>query len=95
MLGWTDLRETAAVSALFIFLNSITGYWGAAAWNVQIDGVVWALMPLTILAGAIGAYYGASRFNLQVLRYVLTSVLAFAAVKLILGSNKLNLYFHQ
>lgn len=85
MLGWTDLRETAAVSALFIFLNSITGYWGAAAWNVQIDGVVWALMPLTILAGAAGAFFGASRFNLQVVRYVLTSVLAFASVKLLFG----------
>lgn len=83
MLGWTNLRETAAISALFIFLNSLTGFLGSAAWNVSMDTNLLTMMPATILAGAAGAYFGAKRFNLQVVRYLLTAVLAFASVKLI------------
>jgi len=85
MLGWTNVRETACISALFIFLNSLTGYIGASGWNVSIDGVIWSLMPLTILAGMLGSYFGAKRFNIDVVKYILTAVLAFASVKFIIG----------
>lgn len=85
MLGWASVRETAAMSALFIFVNSIAGLAGAGAPDLSLPAPLWALMPLTILAGALGAYYGAQRFNVVTVRYLLATVLAVASVKLMLG----------
>lgn len=85
MLGWTNMRETAALSALFIFVNSIAGLTGANPFGVPVEPELWALMPPTILAGALGAWYGAQKFNVATVRYLLTSVLALAAVKLLLA----------
>lgn len=83
MLGWTNMKETAALSALFIFFNSMAGYIGADAIQIGIDTQLWLLMPLTIGGGALGAYMGARRFNVTVVKYILTVVLLFAAIKLI------------
>lgn len=83
MLGWTDVKETAAVSALFIFLNSVSGFLGASGFDAQIDPNLWIVMPLTVAGGALGAYLGAFRFQPQVIKYLLTAVLVVAAVKLI------------
>lgn len=85
MLGWTNMKETAALSALFIFFNSIAGFLGTDAWNIQIDQKLWVLMPLTILGGILGAYLGANRFKVLTIQYVLVAVLCFAAAKLIIG----------
>jgi uncharacterized protein len=85
MLGWTNMKETAALSALFIFLNSISGYIGSSAYVTHIDLELWLLMPLTLIGGLMGAYYGAHRFNVSVVKYLLTTVLFIASVKLILG----------
>lgn len=83
LLGWANMRETAALSALFILVNSISGLLGANPFQTAIEPPLLALMPLTILAGAMGGWFGARKFNVQTVRYILTSVLAFAAFKLI------------
>jgi len=83
LLGWTNMRETAALSALFILVNSVSGLVGANPVLIHIEPSLWALMPATILAGALGGWYGARKFNVQTVKYFLTSVLAFAAIKLI------------
>jgi uncharacterized membrane protein YfcA len=85
LLGWANMKETAAVSALFIFFNSISGLIGASTFTVDLDPQLWILMPLTIAGGALGAYMGAKKFNYQGVKYTLTVVLFIAAVKLILG----------
>lgn len=85
LLGWANMKETAAVSALFIFFNSISGLIGASTFTVDLDPQLWILMPLTIAGGALGAYMGAKKFNYQGVKYTLTVVLLIAAVKLILG----------
>lgn len=83
MLGWAAMKETAALSALFIFVNSIAGFLGSKAIGIQIDTELWFLMPLTIAGGALGAYYGAHKFNVKIIKYALTLVLFIASVKLI------------
>lgn len=85
LLGWTDMKETAAVSALFIFFNSISGLLGTQFLSIEFDPRIWVLMPLTITGGALGAYFGAKKFNFKAIKYTLTTVLLIAAVKLILG----------
>lgn len=84
LTGWASMRETAAMSALFIFLNSASGFLGAGAFHLNISTELWLLMPGTVAAGMLGAWYGAFRFNLKTLKYLLTSVLLFASVKLLL-----------
>ncbi|QYH41180.1 sulfite exporter TauE/SafE family protein [Algoriphagus sp. NBT04N3] len=85
MLGWAGVKETAALSALFIFLNSVAGFVGAATYEITVSQELWVLIPLTVFGGALGAYLGAKRFSVKVLKYMLAAVLLFASVKLILS----------
>jgi uncharacterized protein len=85
MLGWAGVKETAALSALFIFLNSVAGFLGASVFHIEFSQQLWVLLPLTVAGGALGAYLGARKFSPKALKYVLAFVLAFAAVKLIIG----------
>jgi uncharacterized membrane protein YfcA len=85
LLGWTGVKETAAVSALFIFVNSIAGFLGASVFQVELSPQLWMLLPLTVAGGALGAYFGAKKWTPKFLTYLLAFVLAFAAVKLIFG----------
>lgn len=86
MLGWAGVKETAALSALFIFLNSVSGFLGASVFHIEFSTQLWILLPLTVVGGAAGAYLGAKKFSPKFLKYLLAFVLAFAAVKLIFGS---------
>jgi uncharacterized protein len=83
MLGWTNMKETALISSLFIFLNSIAGFIGADAFQIDIDPRLWVIMPLTITGGILGAFLGAKKFNNQTIKWILTLVLFTAAIKLI------------
>ena len=85
LLGWTNIRQTAALSALFIFVNSVAGYLGTVGPKLSLDSDLWIVIPPTILAGLLGSYYGSQKFNVRVVRNLLTCVLAGAAIKLILS----------
>ena len=85
MLGWTNVRQTAALSALFIFVNSVAGYTGTLGFSLSLDRSLWIFIPPTILAGILGSYYGSHRFNVRIVKHLLTFVLAGAAIKLILS----------
>jgi len=85
LLGWTGVKETAAVSALFIFVNSIAGFLGASVFQVELSPQLWMLLPLTVAGGALGAYFGAKKWTPKFLTYLLAFVLAFAALKLLIG----------
>lgn len=84
MLGWTNVRQTAALSALFIFVNSIAGYLGTVGFDLAVDRSLWIFLPFTLLGGILGGFFGAQRFNVRVVKHLLTFVLAGAAIKLIL-----------
>jgi uncharacterized membrane protein YfcA len=85
MLGWAGVKETAALSALFIFLNSVAGFVGASVFHIDFPAELWIILPLTVAGGALGAYLGAKKFSPKALKYLLAFVLAFAAVKLIIS----------
>src|SRR5216684_1104427 len=59
---WAHIRQAAAVSALFILVNSIGGLVGyfAAVHSVPALGITLAVPA--ILGGAIGSYFGSRRF---------------------------------
>lgn len=85
MLGWTNIRQTAALSALFIFVNSVAGYLGTVGFNLSFNWTLWTFIPPTIVAGMLGSYCGARRFNVKIVKNLLTIVLAGAGIKLIVS----------
>lgn len=84
LLGWGSVKQAAAVSALFIFVNSIAGSIGFLVKGGEIPSQVLYFIPAVIIGGALGALYGSQKFNLQTLRYVLAVVLIVATFKLVL-----------
>lgn len=86
LLGWATIKETAATSALFIFLNSIAGM---AAMFIKNELIITTELNYFILfgiaGGITGAYYGSKKINTQSLKRILALVLAIACFKLIIA----------
>lgn len=82
LLGWANMRQTAAVSALFIFVNSISGIFGFLLKGGEIPTSSTLLIGIVFIGGLLGAYYGSKKFNNIVLRNVLAFVLGIAIIKL-------------
>lgn len=82
LLGWANMKQTAAVSALFIFVNSISGIFGFLSKGGEIPTSSVFLIGMVFLGGFFGAYNGSKKFNHLVLRNVLALVLAIAIIKL-------------
>lgn len=81
---WGSIKETAAVSALFIFVNSVSGLMGLGSSGLNLSSTfTWWI--LAALAGGITGSVWGSRFAKNViLKNVLALVIIIAAVKLIL-----------
>jgi uncharacterized membrane protein YfcA len=85
LLGWTSLKQTAAISALFIFLNSIAGLMGSGMQAFDLPPGLISVLPVVLLGGFLGARLGAGHFNSKTLRYLLALVTMFGAIKLVIG----------
>lgn len=83
MLRWTDQKQTAAISALFIFVNSLSGLGGQFSKGIQLTPDMLLYVAVAFVGGLAGAYLGARRFHHGVLKTVLAMVLLIAAYKLI------------
>lgn len=83
LTGWVKIKETATLSALFIFFNSIAGLLGNMQQEFHVTPDLWLLLPLAIVGGLAGAWFGALRVQPKTLQYLLSTVLLFAAVKLL------------
>jgi uncharacterized membrane protein YfcA len=83
LLHWANMKQTAAVSALFIFVNSLAGLAGnySSGFEFQTE-TVW-LVAIAFIGGLAGSYFGAKRFNSLLLRKILALVLLIASVKLL------------
>lgn len=84
VFGWGNVKETAAVSSLFIWVNSLAGLIGLSISGFELEPNYLLLIPLAVLGGFAGAYFGGSILNSKKLSYLLTGVLALASIKLIL-----------
>lgn len=83
LLKWTDQKQTAAISALFIFVNSLSGLKGQFELGVHFSADMYLFVVIAFTGGLLGAYFGALRFKQAILKNVLASVLLLAAYKLI------------
>lgn len=83
LLKWTDQKQTAAISAIFIFVNSVAGLAGQLTKGIQFSGDMYGYVAVAFAGGLCGAYFGALRFPQTILKNVLACVLALAAYKLL------------
>lgn len=81
LFRWASIKETAAVSAGFIFLNSASGLLGSLhSQDINQKIILW--VAVGIAGGLSGAYFGSARFNTMYLKYILSGVILIACVKL-------------
>jgi hypothetical protein len=84
MLGWAGTKQTSAVAAPFILVNSIAGLAAVfVARGATLPTYVWILAAAVLVGGWLGAEYGSRRFANPVVRRVLAVVLALAGGKMI------------
>ena len=85
LLGWTNVKETAAISAIFIFLNSASGLTGLITTGIHLSPMMAYWVVIAFVGGLIGAWIGSKKLSLIGLNYLLAIVLLMASVKLFLN----------
>lgn len=84
LLGWADMKQTAAVSSAFIVLNSVSGLFGHMARGAEFALPMLVLVAAVVVGGILGSRVGAQRLHARQLQIVLGIVLVIAGGKLIL-----------
>lgn len=82
LLRWATMKQTAAVSALFILVNSISGLFGFISQGGTLPISSAPLITVVLIGGLLGSYYGSKKMNTITLRNVLALVLTIAIFKL-------------
>lgn len=80
---WTDQKQTAAISALFIFVNSASGLMGQLTHGIQLSADMYGYVAVAFVGGIAGAYFGSMKFRQTVMKNILAVVLMVAAYKLL------------
>lgn len=81
---WAGMKETAAVSTAFIFLNSLSGLSGHVMTGMQVSPHILFWIALVAAGGFLGSWSGSVRLSRVQLGYVVTTVLLIASIKLYL-----------
>ncbi len=85
LLRWTNWKETAAITAPFILINSLAGI--AGLWDTTFTFTpqitIWAASAT--LGGFLGSYWGCHKFNSSTLKFVMSIVMVIAAFKLFIS----------
>lgn len=84
LFNWASIKETAAISSIFIFLNSISGLIGTWYTGIVLppEIIYWVLAGMA--GGIAGGYAGSRKFSTTWITYALSLVLTIAGVKLLL-----------
>jgi uncharacterized protein len=83
LMRWARTKTAAAVSALFILVNSASGLSGNIASTRHVPRVALVLAVTVIIGGSAGSYLGSRRFQHTVIKRLLAVVLLIAGAKLI------------
>lgn len=84
-LKWSPTKTAAAVSALFILVNSVAGLAGSASAAQRVPALALPLALAVAVAAATGAHLGSRRFPSTRIRRCLATVLGIAGTKLALA----------
>ncbi len=83
LMRWSRTKTAAAVSALFILVNSASGLLGYVANNKGLPKFAPVLALTVIIGGTAGSYFGSRRFQHTVIKRLLAVVLLIAGAKLV------------
>ncbi|NCI47692.1 sulfite exporter TauE/SafE family protein [Sediminibacterium sp. WSJ-3] len=83
-LRWTNQKQAAAISAIFIFVNSLSGLMGQLTKGIVFSSQMVSYVGFAFMGGFLGSYFGAIRFGQRTIRYLLAVVLMVASFKLLL-----------
>jgi uncharacterized membrane protein YfcA len=81
LMRWASLKEAAAISALFIFVNSVAGLFGLKN-GIHVDQTLIFWIISALVGGMFGARWGAQIASNKAVKWVLALVLLIASVKL-------------
>lgn len=82
---WAKVKEAAAVSALFILLNSSSGLAGYIRSGRSLPEFAWPLAIVVAIGGFIGASLGSKHLPARGIAILLAVVLLIAGTKLVFG----------
>ncbi len=85
LFRWATIKESAAVAAPFILINSLSGI--AGLWSSDVlfsPQIIWWVAAAS-MGGILGSYWGSQKFNTVALKYVLSVVMVIAAAKLFIS----------
>jgi hypothetical protein len=83
IMRWADARRTAAVSVVFIFVNSVAGLLGHVSSVRKLPPEIGPFALVALVGGLLGSTIGSRRLPNPVLRRMLAAVLVVAAAKLL------------
>jgi len=83
-MGWTTPKTAAAVSALFILLNSVAGLLGTLSSTPFVPSFLLPLLLAAGLGGLVGSHFGSRRLHSHAIKRVLAVVLIIAGTKMLL-----------
>ncbi len=86
LLGWADTRQTGAVTAGFIILNSASGLIAQTLKSTPDWSLLWPLLVTVVIGALIGSWWGAFKLSTTRLQQVLGAVLLAAGVKLLFAA---------
>jgi uncharacterized membrane protein YfcA len=82
LFRWASLKEAAAVSALFIFVNSVAGLAGLKTWIPMDQSQMLYWLIASLVGGFLGARWGAGIASNTKVKWILALVLVIASLKL-------------
>jgi uncharacterized membrane protein YfcA len=83
-MGWARAKSAAAVSAMFILMNSLSGLLGSFSSTAYLPQSLPVLLIIAAVGGLIGSHAGSGRLPATSIKRLLGAVLAIAGVKLLL-----------
>jgi len=84
-MKWGKIKEAAAVSALFIWVNSASAMTGQLLSGKTLPTYSLVLVLFALIGGFFGSYYGSRKLNSTILKIILSTVLLIASLKLLLS----------
>lgn len=84
ILSWATQKQTAGISALFIFVNSIAGLAGKLTTGLEFESDMLYYILVAFIGGTTGAWLGSVKFNKRRLSQAMAVVLFMASLKLII-----------
>lgn len=84
LMRWAPTKQVAAVSVVYILVNSVAGLAGSLRSGISLPSFTMPLIVAVIVGGTLGSYFGSRRFSAPIIHAILATALILAGMKLIL-----------